>query len=291
MATPLLQSRRPLALLCTLWLLTAAPELIAEASRITATTDILSDYDLFTAGRDPTEIDYYGGEGARRDVIELVLLHQALHLGGYHKPLEIVPEENYRRTLHQVAAGELISSGALTWKADTHDLGKDILLSDPVIENGDFQVGLYTAHNNQKALNTERQALATLKVVSNTHWKTDIQTLQQLGFDNIYLTNTWVSMVRMLAAHRADITLAPFQPGNNMAINQSEGRLIPIPGIKVALTGSRHWIVSAKHPEGDSYFVALQKGLAQLKASGTLERAYRESGFHHPQIAHWKVLK
>lgn len=259
--------------------------------RVTATPDVIEDFRQFVGTRDLHTIDYYGGKGARRDVIELVLLHQALKLGGFDTPVSIVPEQNYRRTLHQVAAGELISSGALVWRSDTLALTDELLISDAVVKDGEFIVGLYTAHDNAKALATPPRELHQLKVVSNPNWKSDIQTLELLGFDHLYLTNTWVSMVRMLAAHRADVTLAPFQPGTNMFVDQPEGLLVPIPGVKVALSGSRHWVISRRHPQGQDFHRALQSGLKQMRKDDRINQAYRESGFYHPQVTHWQLLK
>ena len=40
--------------------------------------DVLRDYQAFLAGRDPVAITDYGGPLSRRDVVEVVLIHQAL---------------------------------------------------------------------------------------------------------------------------------------------------------------------------------------------------------------------
>ncbi|MDO8342427.1 MAG: hypothetical protein Q7T48_04450 [Cellvibrio sp.] len=41
--------------------------------------------------------------------------------------------------------------------------------------------------------------------------------------------------------------------------------LVPIPCIKVALPGSRHWPVSKKHPLGEEIFNALARGITYFK--------------------------
>ncbi|MFX6036180.1 hypothetical protein ABTE74_22595, partial [Acinetobacter baumannii] len=40
--------------------------------------DVLLDYRRFLAGRDPASVTDYGGPLSRRDVVEVVLIHQAL---------------------------------------------------------------------------------------------------------------------------------------------------------------------------------------------------------------------
>lgn len=259
--------------------------------RVAVTWDILADYQRFVGTRDVTQIDYYGGPGARRDVIELVLLQQALRLGGLQQPLTIVREQTYRRTLYQVAHGELISSGALVWKSDTHELQADLLLSSAVIKDGEFSVGLYTSETNYNALNANQSALRQLVAVTSPDWRTDIETLQALGFKQIYLANTWVSIVRMLQAGRGDVTLAPFQSGSDMTLHTDIGKLVPINNIKIALTGSRHWIISRVHPESTKYYTALEKGLQQLAQQGVILQAYRDCGFFNPAVKDWPLLQ
>ncbi|WP_041521648.1 hypothetical protein [Gilvimarinus agarilyticus] len=259
--------------------------------KIAATTDVIADYQRFVGARDIAAIRFYGGAGARRDVIELVLLQQALQLGGFKQAIAIVREQTYRRTLHQVANGELIGSGALVWRADTADLRNELFISSAVIEDGEFIVGLYVAPQNQHALAATPEALRELTAVTSLDWKTDQVTLQALGFKQVHLTNTWVSIVRMLHAQRGDITLAPFQAGDDMQLHSEGVTLVPIPNIKVALQGSRHWIVSRQHPSGPAYLAALERGLAQMRRRGTIQRAYRESGFFNTAVAHWPLLR
>jgi hypothetical protein len=253
--------------------------------------DIYTDYQRFVRGRDIATIDYYGGSGARRDVIEIVLLQQALLLGGFTDLLELRDEQNYLRTLRQIADGELISSGALVWYSDILNSPDLFHISQPVVNDGEFIVGFYTSPTNRKALAAKSAAqLSSLRAVSSTQWHADIATLKQLEIQHIYFTADWIHMVRMVNAGRADFTLAPFQPSAGMKIVLDGMELIPIEGIKVSLKGTRHWPVSRKHPRGAEYYAALQKGIALLKQQGRIERAYRESGFFHPEVESWQLI-
>lgn len=253
--------------------------------------DIYEDYQRFVHGRDVASINYYGGSGARRDVIEIVLLQQALLLGGFSEPLELRNEQNYLRTLRQIADGELISSGALVWNSDILNLPDFFYVSQPIINDGEFVVGIYTSPQNKKALATKRlEQMYMLRAVTSSQWQADILTLEDLGLEHIYFATDWVHIVRMINADRADITLAPFQPSVGMKVMLDNMPLVPIEGVKVALSGTRHWPVSRKHPRGAEYYAALQRGITKLKQTGRIQQAYEESGFFHPEVKDWTLL-
>jgi len=128
--------------------------------------DIPADYQRFLNGRNPLNIHSYSGPGARRDVIEVLLLIQALDLGGFKSPVEIHVEPSYLRILRGIADGQFISSGALMWKTDIDMLKNAYFITRPVVKEGEFIVGIYTRANNQKRLNTMDPAkLKNLNVV------------------------------------------------------------------------------------------------------------------------------
>jgi len=270
--------------LCASWLALAAPV-------IAVNEDILPDYYRLLQGRNIDEVNYYGGPGARRDVIELVLLLQALKLGGFAGEVQLQAEQSYLRSLRDIADGRFITSAGLAWQSDISSQTDAYYTSRPLVKEGEFIVGVYTTPGNRKALAAgEQKDLSRLTAITSSQWKTDIKTLAELGIHHPLFSPNWVNMVRMLAAGRADIALAPFQQTPDMSITVSGIRLVPIPGIKVALSGSRHWPVSRKHPDGQAFYQALEKGLAQLEERGTIRQAYTDCGFFHPAIANWLLL-
>jgi len=251
--------------------------------------DILQDYQQFLRGRTVTEIQTYSGKGARRDVIEVILAMQALALGGYKKTIEFIPEHSYRRILFKVGRGETAMSAPLVWLEDA-SYGANFI-TESVIREGEFVVGLYTRVENRKALQVKNSRdLAQLTAVSTRQWRSDWRTLQNMGFRYVYDTLLWSRMVKMVWAGRVDMTLAPFQPNTSMTLNSEGLKLIPVPNIKVALSGSRHWVTSRKHVEGRALFVALDKGIKVLRRKGQIHRAYTESGFFDPRVKEWKVI-
>lgn len=254
--------------------------------------DILPDYHTFVHGRELMSISNYSGPGARRDVIELVLLQQALQLGNYATPIELHSEQSYLRIMRAIAEGHFITSAGLAWKADIDATPGAFYSSRAVIKEGEFAVGIYTTPHNRKALAARSQAdISQLSAVTSSQWKNDVHTLYSLGISHIIYSPNWVNMARMIDADRVDITLAPFQQTRNMTLVVDDIILVPITGIKVVLNGSRHWPISRKHPQGQAFYEALERGLAQLESRGVIQKAYRECGFFHPEIADWLQLK
>lgn len=280
-----------LCLLSSAWAIAPAYSFADDAVVIAVNEDILPDYQRFLHRRDPKDIHQYSGEGARRDVIELVLLMQAVRLGGFTLPIELRAEQSYLRTLRDIAEGRFITSAGLAWKADIDMMQQAYLTTRPLIKQGEFVVGLYTTLKNQKALSSLTPVTMTeLNVVTNSQWKSDVQTLEDLGFKHITYSPNWVNMARMIEAGRADITLAPFQASANMSILVGDVSLYPLKGIKVAISGSRHWPISRKHPQGDAFYQALERGIIQMETKGIIQKAYRECGFFHPDVAQWTLL-
>ena len=245
--------------------------------------DIIADYQLFVGDRDPLTIDYFGGPGARRDVIEVVLLQQALHLGGLPHKIVMRPENSYLRILKLLNDGQVAISAALMWKTDIKPYGSHLYKTKALVKEGEFIAGLYTRVNNQKALQANTpEKISALSAASNSHWKADVATLKSLHIKKIYYATYWVQIVRMVIAGRADFTLAPFQSNEGLKVIVDDLTLVPIPNIKVSLPGSRHWPISKTHPQGELIFKALERGIAELEKKNTIQRAYEECGFFHP---------
>lgn len=253
--------------------------------------DIITDYQLFVGERDPLLINYFGGPGARRDVIEIVLLQQALDLGGFKGKVTLRPENSYLRILKLVTDGQVALSGALMWREDIKPFTTHLFKTKALVKEGEFIVGLYTRADNQRALHANTlDKVQHLSAASNAHWNADVKTLTALGVKKVHFSTYWVQIARMVAAKRADFTLAPFQVNPEMKVVVGNLELVPIPGIKVALPGSRHWPVSKNHPQGEEIFNALIKGIEILEQKKIIQRAYEECGFFHPQVKNWVLL-
>lgn len=252
--------------------------------------DVQRDYDIFIADKDPLTMTDYSGEGSRRDVIEVVLIQQALALGGIRDNIRFVVTATHARIIKQVHSGKAVMAGNSIWLDLLDD--KDLLyVSDPIIKNGQFEAGLYTVPNNQRVLNAKSiDDVRALTAVSSKAWTIDWQTLNTLEIRSLINTVKWTSMVKMVEKGRADFLLAPFQPSPDMSFVAEGVHLVPIPGIKIGFQGSRHFAVSKRNPDGKRIIEALNKGIIELNKKGLIEKAYVDSGFYNQTAKDWKKI-
>jgi hypothetical protein len=249
--------------------------------------DVLSDYQKLVGTRNFNDIRDYSGEGSRRDTVELILFQQALHLGGLNEAVRFSAIDNYARSIIEVEAGHATALGTTVWAAD---IGKEkASLSAATIREGEYQVGFYTPAHNQKAQQASFKQLQKLTVISNTAWKNDIQVLEQLGIAKIESAPTFIQIVKMLNAGRGDFMMASFKGKSDLSVEIDGIRLVPIQGMKIAMPGSRHFLI-ANTEQGQQVLIALNKGLAQLRKEGRIRRAYTDAGFFNKQVERWTLL-
>ncbi|ALT78561.1 hypothetical protein AT984_16560 [Paucibacter sp. KCTC 42545] len=263
----------------------------AEAVQAAGAADVMADLQRFLGSRSPLDIQDFGGPFSRRDVVEAVLLHQALHRGGWTQALQFQDMPSGERLLREISSGKLICSATTYWSQDIAGAEDGTLLSLPMIGVGEFEAGLYTVPSNTRALAAKSAAdVRALSVVSNRNWAVDWQTLEALGFRQRHHVTNWELMPRMVAAGRADFLLAPFQNSADLSLQVNGVRLQPIPGFKVSLQGTRHYLIARKHPQGMALLGALNSGLQQLRAQGVIHNAYQQSGFFNPKVRGWQKL-
>lgn len=270
---------------------------LAQDKTITILTqqDVFNDYQKFIDGRDPLTLTQFGGPNSRRDVVELVLVQQALKMGGNQFPIKIVSVDNtsdsYNRFIKEITTGSATMGGNSAWLIDLKQIGDKVHISEPSIRQGEFEAGLYTTADNADArLSKTLPQIQKLTAVVAESWKPDVATLESLKFAQLLKTQSWDSMVGMLAKKRADVLLAPFQPTADLSMDVNGKKLVPILNVKVGLQGSRHFFVSKASPIGSDVFKSLNTGLNKLRDQGTIEKAYRESGFFNQATRNWSRL-
>ncbi|MDQ8036372.1 MAG: hypothetical protein REI12_03055 [Pedobacter sp.] len=262
-----------------------------KAWRVVVARDVYTDYQRFVGQRDPLSLKNFAGPFSRRDVVELVLMQQALERGGANRPLRFILTDSEGRTLKALINGEADISGASSWKSSTAKHDRQLLLSRPLIREGHFMAGLYfpEGHPALKILATQPQEIRRYTAVCADSWTPDLLTLKALG-SPVLKTENWESMLGMLKKQRADFVLAPFQPTAGLRLEAGDMVLTPVPGVKVSLEGSRHFLVWRKGLEAEALLKALDQGLAALEHEGTIQRAYRESGFDNTALQNWRIL-
>jgi hypothetical protein len=248
------------------------------------------DYTVFLQGDDPLSITDFTREGTRRGVVELVILQQALHLGGLKNKVVIVSSPNYERMLHLIKSGTYVMGGNTVWRENVeHDLG-NLVLTQPTVKNGEYEAGIYTVPENTKALAAKNlEDLRAFAFVSNKQWRVDWRTLSGLGLKRLYNVATWDAVTRMVIEQRADYFMAPFSEKDDLSIGESF-TLVPVPGLKVALQGSRHFVLSSAHPDFQKVNAALTRGLKILRAQGRIKKALTETGLFNAKTKDWKLI-
>ena len=266
-----------------------SPETVAV--RVALPADVLKDYTNFLAGRDPLVIKAFNNAHARRDVVEVVLVQQALALGGMPIKPKFLDVNSYARIQVQLKQGNILLACTSMWHCDLSQWQQDIYISEALIRNGEFEAGIYAHEKRSDVLAVKNLVeLQQFKAISNEAWTVDWQTLKRLQLKSLESTAQWTSMIKMLGARRADFTLAPFQKSDDLSFVAEGMTFVPIPKVKIALSGSRHIAIAKNHARADAYFAALNKGIALLRAEGRIKRAYTESGFFNQRVADWTLI-
>lgn len=254
--------------------------------------DVRKDVTLFAAGRDLLDIDSFVSPYSRRDVVEVVLFYQALHLGGYRGKVRemLVPEGNYLKVGSMLRQGRTALVANSVWLDAIKAHEPEVWVTNPLIEDGDFVVGIYARADRAEAIYPKLLAERNgLSAVSSTNWLVDWKQLSRLGFRNLHHRSMWGDMVKMVGDGSADVLLAPFQASLSDGLKLKH-HLMPVTGVKLTLPGSRHWVASKKHRLGKVGFAFVQSGLIKLQEQGRIEQAYRESGFRHAETRDWVDL-
>jgi hypothetical protein len=259
--------------------------------RVVLVNDVYANYKRFIGQRDPLKLTRFDGPGSNRDVVEVVLLQQALHRGGEKRPLHFLLTDSESRNVKILASGEGDVSGASSWKTSADSNPAHITTSRPLIRDGQFMAGLYfPAGSPALDIVAAQPALVSrYTAVCVEAWTPDVITLTSLGSPVLY-TESWESMLGMVKKKRADYVLAPFQPTADFRLNAGGMVMKPVRGVKVSLSGSRHFLLSRSIQHAAELQDALDRGLQQLEQEGVVTRAYRESGFENDAVRGWKLL-
>ena len=252
--------------------------------------DVYDDYSRFLNGRKPIEVKDFSGAYIRRDVVDMIIAQQALSLGGFTKPFRYHKGNvNYRNT-KLLEDGQLLLSFDSVWSVDAKQLVESVYISDPVIRDGEYFAGIFTSPNNKKVQQVKQLAdFKQLTAVSTPRWQTDWQTLSALPLKELLREDEWLGQVRTVSMQWVDFMMMPLMPSLNNRYTLENIELVAVPNLVLQLNDSRHFIISKSHPDGKAAFVAIQKGLAQLRKTGAIEKAYREAGFI-PDLNNYTVI-
>lgn len=258
------------------WSMTSA------ALQVAVPADVQGDYQRWLKGRDVLTLRDFSGPGVRRDVVEVALFEQALAVGCAGESIDWVMVDSYPRTLSLLREGRLDAAATSLWLSDLQSAG--LSHSTAVIDDGQFVAALYAREKEMLSINVSE--LPALRAVSSTHWAKDWAVLQQLPFAALYSVNDWPTMVRWVASDKADVLLAPMVAGDPVTISVEDVTLVPVPGMRIVLSGSRHFGFSV----GCAMSACFDQGLQQLQRQGIVRHAYEDAGFWRADFMRWPIV-
>ncbi|HEY0893728.1 MAG TPA: hypothetical protein VGE32_11775 [Cellvibrio sp.] len=244
-------------------------------------------------GESPDTFDDFARAGNYRDLTDYLLLRRALALGGNKLPVVIEPwfDVSYDRVVLRLRSGHAAVFSNGIWREDFSASDAQLKVSSPLFNYGELEAGLYMSPQNPKLQSTKTPAdVRKLTAVSSKQWRPDWSALEQLGLAAIYDNVHWESMMKMVRSQRVDFMLSGFSMQPDLSYQALGITLVPVPGMKVKLAGSRGWVVSLTNAQGSEVYTAIEKGLAILREQGVIARAYRAAGVINDSVADWMVL-
>lgn len=263
-----------------LLLLQATAVAAAEQVDIYIRDDVYEDYLKFLDNRDVLSIMEFNSPYLRRDVADMVVLQQALALGGFNKKFNYIPGKVNFRNTKMLETGELLLSFDTYWLSDANRISDKIYISDPVIKKGQYLAGIFASPANKKVFAVkELSQLADLSAVSTPKWQTDWLTLSDLPLKELIQEDEWLSQARMVHMQWVDFMLMPLFKAPDGLYQLEKIQLKMVPNVAILLNDSRHFVVSRLHPDGSAAAKALNVGLKKLRNKGKIELIYRSAGF------------
>jgi hypothetical protein len=256
------------------------PSSQAEEILIYIRDDVYEDYLKFVDGRNVLTIENFSGKNIRRDVVDMIIAQQALKIGGFDYSFDYAPGKLNFRNTRMLELGRLLISFDSYWLSDAKALKDSVYISEPIIRQGEYVAGLYTSPNNKKALSvTTLSDLNKLTAVSTTKWRTDWKTLQSLPLKELVQEDEWLSQARMVDLTWVDFILMAFNSTPDQSFKMDKIHLVPVKNIGIELKGSRHFVISSKHPYGKKAIFAINIGIKELRKKNKIVKAYTQAGF------------
>ena len=260
----------------------------ASAAVILVPVEVLDNYKRLVAGRAPAGIRDFRGLGSSREVVEVILLLQALDAGGYSQEIRLRTSPGVGETLRALASGQAHLSGTTFWKDDLQKFKPRINPSFSLFRDSEYQVGLYGCRGRVGA--ASEVDLASLTLVADRLHTVQWSALQGAGFKSLTSAESWLTRVRMVCLGRVDATVADFPASSSLTIEGGGFGLEAYPGIKLIIAASRHYAISSAASRSESVALSLNRGLKIVRRKGIVRRAMAHSGFHHPKASDWREV-
>lgn len=293
MKTPLSRFGAPLArgLRCLVLLgVLACPAWAKVHLRITATAAAIDAFNNWTGATSWEEIKSYKNPNAIRPAVDLILQLQALKAGGLDFDFELVRVLTYEQGKMEVVQGRADLTAETIWDSEIDEHAAKLLRSEPIIRDGEFVKGVYVLPGSEAAAIATLEDLRARVGVVVSSWALDVKTMEEIRLKGLAKTATPEIAFAQIQKGQADFTLAEFSSRPDLATETGGVKLVPVPNCKVAIMGSRSWIVAKSSPAAEAVHAALVTGTKKLREAGTIERAFAESGFFNARVADWKRI-
>lgn len=270
--------------------LVAKPALVID---ILSNENFSERYSAFLNGRDALSITDFTANthGSHLEIVEMILLQQALYLGGETRPVEFRAQSWINNTeFDALIDGSSLMLARSMWHEDILNYRGSLYVSEAVIEFGQYEAGLYVAADNLQAQQLQISQLNKLTVVANPRWQVDWRALVNTPMSAISYVGPWEEMLAMVKAKVVDAMMINFSVGADLDLNYDGQLFTPIKNVKVVLPDTRHFVVSKKHPQGKEVAQALSRGLKILQQSGVINKAFQQSGFINQQVKDWQII-
>ena len=216
------------------------------------------------------------------------ILQKGLSAGGLTPHVKAVSSPNSERSR------KMVSEGFADIKSDWDfniDANPDVLKSAPILRRGEVEKGIYVHEDKLKRRkNKSISDVHDMNAVSIRTWRLDWEVLESLGPKNLTNAATTGQIHAMINADRADFTLLEFSNEPDMAREHDGIRLLPMPGVKVILPGSQHFMISRHLPNAQKIVDALNSGIETLHRTGFIRQCLTHSGVVNERVKDWNIL-
>lgn len=243
--------------------------------------DVLDEYNAISKNGEAT-LNYLIEKKARRDVMEIELFKAYVEPACSCK-IRIVSDLTYKRALKSLEDGLIDSMANPIWQVDTK--AYNFAPTTPVVKLGDFNVVFYTGSKEKAKINSKNDLLSKA-IVTNPQWTVDYMTLKP-KFKSLLTTSSWDSIVKMVSAGRADLTLAPYSSEKDHVIKLDKYILYPVKNFKIGLMNARVVVFNKKH---EKLIEKVNLEIEKMTKNGTIRKAYQASGFFSKAIENWEEI-
>lgn len=220
--------------------------------------------------------------------LNFVVLMHALRAGGLTLPVIPVTSPNSERSRRMVETGRATARGEWDFNIDGRDA---VLKTAAFVPPGTIVKGIYGLPVNKRLHGQFKpEDMAGLSAAMIPTWRLDWKILASMNLKHVEAVYTRDALYTMVANRGIDFTLLEFSSLPDMSRVLGGVRLVPAPGVKVALPNSRHFMISRAHPMADALVGAINRGLEVLHGDGFIKQCLVDTGVINLRVADWTVL-